>query len=130
MGRPEEPHVRMEGGKVFSHAVRQMIDLLQRACDESSISVDELDLIVPHQANGRILEAIASRLKLQPGRLINRVGMVGNTSSSTIPLVLAELLAQSPRPKGRAGLCAFGGGFTFGAGVVDFVSAGAGSKLE
>ena len=68
--------------------------------------------------NGRILEAVATRLKQPPGRLVNRVKHAGNTSSSTIPLVLAELLQE--RPTGKAGLCAFGGGFTFGAAVLEF----------
>jgi 3-oxoacyl-[acyl-carrier-protein] synthase III len=59
-------------------------------------------------------------LKLPAGRLVNRVRHSGNTSSSTIPLVLAELMAATPPPKGRAGLCAFGGGFTFGAALLEF----------
>jgi 3-oxoacyl-[acyl-carrier-protein] synthase III len=117
-GRREDPHVNMDGLKVFPMAVRQMMSLLERACAESEIKVGDLDHIVPHQANGRILEAVATRLKQPPGRLVNRVKHAGNTSSSTIPLVLAELLRE--QPTGKAGLCAFGGGFTFGAAVLEF----------
>jgi 2-oxoisovalerate dehydrogenase E1 component len=117
-GRREDPHVNMDGLKVFPMAVRQMMSLLERACAESEIKVGDLDHIVPHQANGRILEAVATRLKQPPGRLVNRVKHAGNTSSSTIPLVLAELLRE--QATGKAGLCAFGGGFTFGAAVLEF----------
>lgn len=118
-GRRGNPNVNMDGLKVFPLAVRQMMSLLEKACAESRISVGDLDVIVPHQANGRILEAVASRLAIAPGRLINRVRHSGNTSSSTIPMVLADLLSGGALKKGRAGLCAFGGGFTFGAAVLE-----------
>jgi len=119
-GRPGEPNVNMDGLKVFPMAVRQLISLLRQACEKGHQAVEELDYIIPHQANGRILDAVDQRLKLPSGRLVNRVRHSGNTSSSTIPLVLAELLAGNPSPKGRAGLCAFGGGFTFGAALLEF----------
>jgi 2-oxoisovalerate dehydrogenase E1 component len=118
-GRRGNPNVNMDGLKVFPMAVRQLIALLKQACAEGEIAVEDLDYIVPHQANGRILDAVDQRLKLPKGRLVNRVAYSGNTSSSTIPIVLAELLGESP--KGKAGLCAFGGGFTFGAAVMEWV---------
>ncbi|MBX3746000.1 MAG: transketolase [Verrucomicrobiae bacterium] len=116
-GRRGDPNVNMDGLKVFPMAVRQLIALLKEACAESEIGVEQLDHIVPHQANGRILDAVDQRLKLPRGRLINRVKHAGNTSSSTIPLVLAELLREGAH--GRVGLCAFGAGFTFGAAVME-----------
>lgn len=119
-GRRGDPNVNMDGLKVFPMAVRQLIALLKQACAESAIAVEGLDYIIPHQANGRILEAVDQRLKLPKGRLVNRVRHSGNTSSSSIPLVLAELLGETPAPRGTAGLCAFGGGFTFGAAVMEF----------
>lgn len=118
-GRRGNPNVNMDGLKVFPMAVRQLIALLKQACEEGEIAVEDLDYIVPHQANGRILDAVDQRLKLPKGRLVNRVAHSGNTSSSTIPMVLAELLRENP--KGKAGLCAFGGGFTFGAAVMEWV---------
>lgn len=116
-GRRTDPNVNMDGLKVFPMAVRQLIALLKEACAESDIAVENLDYIVPHQANGRILDAVDQRLKLPKGRLVNRVRHMGNASSSTIPLVLSELLQESA--SGTAGLCAFGGGFTFGAAVME-----------
>ncbi len=118
-GRRESRNVNMDGLKVFPMAVRQLIALLKQACAESEIAVEDLSYIVPHQANGRILDAVDQRLKLPAGRLVNRVRHSGNTSSSTIPLVLGELMRENP--KGHAGLCAFGGGFTFGAAVMEWV---------
>lgn len=116
-GRRPDPNVNMDGLKVFPMAVRQLIALLKEACAEGRIRVEDLDYIVPHQANGRILDAVDQRLKLPKGRLVNRVRNSGNTSSSTIPLVLEELLREGA--SGKAGLCAFGGGFTFGAAVLE-----------
>lgn len=116
-GRRPNAFVNMDGLKVFPMAVRQLIALLKQACAESEIAVESLDHIVPHQANGRILDAVDQRLKLPAGRLVNRVRHTGNTSSSTIPLVLAELLQEGAH--GTVGLCAFGGGFTFGAAVME-----------
>jgi 2-oxoisovalerate dehydrogenase E1 component len=117
-GRRERPNVNMDGLKVFPMAVRQLIALMKQACEECQVPMQELEYIIPHQANGRILEAVDQRLRLPKGRLINRVRNRGNTSSSSIPLVLSELLTE--KPVGRAGLCAFGGGFTFGAAVIEF----------
>lgn len=117
-GRRVDPNVNMDGLKVFPMAVRQLIALLKEACVASEIAVEDLAYIVPHQANGRILDAVDQRLKLPKGRLVNRVRDTGNTSSSTIPIVLSELLSEGA--KGTVGLCAFGGGFTFGAAVMEF----------
>ena len=118
-GRREHPNVNMDGMKVFPMAVRQLLALLKQACAANELVAEDLDYIIPHQANGRILDAVDQRLKMRKGRLVNRVKNSGNTSSSTIPVVLAELLRE--QPKGKAGLCAFGGGFTFGAAVLEFV---------
>lgn len=117
-GRREHPEVNMDGLKVFPMAVRQLIALMKQACEECNVPMESLEYIIPHQANGRILDAVDQRLHLPTGRLVNRVRHLGNSSSSTIPLVLAQILSESP--VGRAGLCAFGGGFTFGAAILAF----------
>ncbi len=113
--------VHMDGVKVFPLAVRQMLALLEQACAESQLGVEDLDLVIPHQANGRIIEAARHRLKDRPERVLNRVTNAGNSSSSTIPLVLADLLRER-KVSGKAGLCAFGAGFTFGAAVAEMVA--------
>jgi 2-oxoisovalerate dehydrogenase E1 component len=107
--------IQMQGRKVFSEAVRTMIASLQRACQLHGLHVDQLDLIVPHQANQRILDAIQHRIA---PRVYSNIRDHGNTSSSSIPLCLAEILPDAPRGD-RFGLCAFGGGFTFGASILE-----------
>lgn len=107
--------VEMDGLKVFPIAVRQMPAILERACAESGLTPASLEWIVPHQANGRIISAVQRQTGLPESKFINNVARYGNTSSSTIPIALAEMMAEGKT--GLAGLCAFGGGFTFGAAV-------------
>ena len=112
--------VEMEGLTVFKLAVRKMIDMLDNACRANGITADELDKIVPHQANERIIEAIRKTIKCPPEKMFNHIRKYGNTSSNTIPIALAELIPEMDSNT-RIGLTAFGGGFTFGAAVIEKV---------
>lgn len=112
--------VRMDGRQVFRIAVRKMIDMLGRACAESGLSLDELSMIVPHQANERIIEAIRKAIKFPTEKVFYYIRDVGNTSSNTIPLSL-EALLQHRHSGDLIGLTAFGGGFTFGAGILEII---------
>jgi 2-oxoisovalerate dehydrogenase E1 component len=107
--------IQMQGKKVFSEAVRSMVASLNRACQLRGLQVDQLDLIVPHQANQRILDAIQTRIR---PRVYSNIRDHGNTSSTSIPLCLSELLPTA-HAGDRFGLCAFGGGFTFGASILE-----------
>ena len=89
---------------------------LHRVCDVEQVAVDDLRMIVPHQANQRILDAIQGRVGAP---VYSNIRDHGNTSSSSIPLCLAELANLSSGD--RLGLCAFGGGFTFGATLLEVV---------
>jgi 2-oxoisovalerate dehydrogenase E1 component len=107
----------MKGQRVFREAVRSMVASLNRVCQRQGIDVDELNLIVPHQANQRIIDAIQSRV----GALVfSNIRCHGNTSSTSIPLCLDEVFPGAKKGD-RFGLCAFGGGFTFGAGILEAV---------
>jgi len=110
--------IEMEGLTVFKLAVRKMIDMLDNACKERSITVNDLNMIVPHQANERIIEAIRKTIKCPPEKMFNHIRKYGNTSSNTIPIALTELIPTLERDA-LIGLTAFGGGFTFGAAVVE-----------
>jgi 2-oxoisovalerate dehydrogenase E1 component len=112
-----EGFIQMKGKKVFTEAVRSMIASLNRVCTQQQIAVDDLSLIVPHQANQRILDAIQNRIG---PRVYSNIRDHGNTSSSSIPLCLADVLPMVAKGD-RLGLCAFGGGFTFGAGILEAV---------
>ncbi len=106
--------VTMDGPKVYLEAVKAMMETLSASAEKAERRPDSLDLYVPHQANQRIINAIRQRMKLEPHRMYSNIADNGNTSSSTIPLCLAELLPDHA-PGEYWGLTAFGGGFTYGA---------------
>lgn len=116
MGSNEK--IEMEGLTVFKLAVRKMIDMLAEACEGRGISVEALDKIVPHQANERIIEAIRKTIHCPPEKMFNHIRKYANTSSNTIPFALVELMPQMQKGS-LIGLTAFGGGFTFGAAVIE-----------
>ena len=110
-------HIGMDGPKVYQVAVRAMIDMLQSAAQEAGIDMSELSLIVPHQANQRIINAVRQRMRVPPEMVYSNIRALGNTSSSTIPLCLAEVLGS--RASGEIiGMTAFGGGFTYAGGII------------
>ncbi|MEO0795285.1 MAG: beta-ketoacyl-ACP synthase 3 [Verrucomicrobiota bacterium] len=111
----------MRGKRVFYDAVRHMTNAMTQACAASGLEMDDLDVIVPHQANQRISRALAKRLSGRPERVWENIRNFGNTSSSSIPLCLSKNWEDLPG-NARVALVAFGGGFTFGAAVLDYVS--------
>lgn len=114
--------LRMDGQRVFREAVRAMSNVAKRACKSAGITVDELRMIVPHQANQRIMEAVASTIGIDESRLASNIRTNGNTSSSSIPLALSDLLEKGTfRPGDKICLCTFGAGFTYGAALVEIV---------
>jgi len=108
----------MDGPRVYTRAVREMLRMLDRAAAGSGVSVADLMHVVPHQANGRIISSIQARSGLPAERFVVNVERWGNTSSSTIPIALAEHLPSGPT--GLGGLVAFGAGLTSGAAIVEF----------
>lgn len=112
-------HVRMRGPEVFRHAVVKLSGVLNEVLEDTGISVDEIDWIVPHQANIRILDATAKKLGIAPGKVIVTVHVHANTSAASVPLAL-----DTARRDGRikAGdlvmIEAMGGGFTWGASLI------------
>ena len=118
IGANDNSKLHMDGKRVFQEAVRRMTEMLSQACARDGVDQGDIDLIVPHQANGRIIEAIRHRLGLSPERVLNNVRDSGNTSSTSIPLCLSSLAIEG-RLNRRVGLTAFGGGFTFGAAILE-----------
>jgi len=108
-------YIQMKGRRVFSEAVRLMVTSLNRACDREGLRVQDLSMVIPHQANQRIIDAIQSRIGV---RVYSNIRKYGNTSSSSIPLCLSDILPAIQKGD-RMGLCAFGGGFTFGACILE-----------
>jgi 2-oxoisovalerate dehydrogenase E1 component len=117
----QKSFIQMKGHRIFQEAVRNMTAMLKKACHDASLPLEQLDCIVPHQANQRIIEAMRERLNFPVEKVYSNICHFGNTSSSSIPICLKEILAT--RKKGeRIGLCAFGGGYTFGAGIIEMVT--------
>jgi 3-oxoacyl-[acyl-carrier-protein] synthase-3 len=111
----------MDGHTTFNKAVKVLADSTREACERSGLGLDEIDLFVYHQANGRILRAVAEKLELPEERVADYVGETGNTSAASIPLTLSLLRDDGRlRPGQRLVLSAVGAGFTWGAGVVEW----------
>jgi 3-oxoacyl-[acyl-carrier-protein] synthase III len=114
-----EQYVWMHGREVFKHAVRQMGESSLQALHEAGLTPDDVALVIPHQANLRIIEATAKRLEVPMERVFVNVDRYGNTSAGTIPIALCEASAQGRlRPGDYVLLTAFGGGLTWGSAVV------------
>jgi 2-oxoisovalerate dehydrogenase E1 component len=123
-GSVGEERIFMDGPAIYQKAVRAMMKSLDLAAKRAGFEADKLDLIVPHQANQRIINAVRQRMKLDKERVYSMIEQYGNTSSSTIPLCLERLLAERDgEGAGPAtyGLTAFGGGFTYAGAVLEFI---------
>jgi 3-oxoacyl-[acyl-carrier-protein] synthase-3 len=108
-------HLRMEGREVFKHAVGMITDVIVDAFDKAQLSVEEIDWLVPHQANIRIIEGSAKKLCIPMEKVVVTVDQHGNTSAASIPLALAAATADGRIKQGDLVLLeAMGGGFTWG----------------
>jgi len=117
----DERFIHMEGHDTFNKAVRVLTESTQQACEQAGVTLDDIDLFVYHQANGRILKSVAEKLELESERVADYIGETGNTSAASIPLVLSLLREDGRlRPGQRLVLSAVGAGFTWGAAVVDW----------
>jgi 3-oxoacyl-[acyl-carrier-protein] synthase-3 len=113
--------LRMKGKEVFRHAVVNLADVLNEVLTASGHSADEVDWVVPHQANKRILDATARKLGLDPARVVVTVDQHANTSAASVPLALDTAVKDGRIKRGDLlVLEAMGGGFTWGAAVVRY----------
>ena len=108
-------YLRMNGKEVFRHAVVNLSSVIQEALDGVGLTADDLDWIVPHQANQRILDSTARRLGLPRDKIISTIADHANTSAASVPLALAHAVADGRIKPGHLVLMeAMGGGFTWG----------------
>jgi 3-oxoacyl-[acyl-carrier-protein] synthase-3 len=113
--------IHMSGNDVFKHAVRAMESVAVEALEAAGRSASELDLLVPHQANYRIIDATARRLGLPMEKVFVNLDRYGNTSSASIPLALDEARRSGRiKPGDLVEMVTFGGGFTWAAAVVEW----------
>ena len=112
-------HLRMQGNQVFRHAVVNISEAVVAAAADAGIAVADVDWFIPHQANKRILEGVARRLGIDEAKVISTVAQHANTSAASIPLALAQGVADGRIKPGQLLLMeAMGGGLTWGACVV------------
>jgi len=114
-------YVKMAGREVFKHAVRMMAEASDRALDAAKLTGADVDLLIPHQANVRIIEATAKHANIPMEKVFVNVDRYGNTSSASIPIALDEAIECGRVKEGSTVLlAAFGAGFTWGSMVVRF----------
>jgi 3-oxoacyl-[acyl-carrier-protein] synthase-3 len=122
----EERVVRMAGAIVYRHAIDRMEEACRDLLERAGLAVDDVELVVAHQANGRIISALGDRLGLEPARVAHYVGELGNTSAASIPLALSLAEDEGRLPdEGHVVLTSFGGGFCWGAGLLTYGATGA-----
>jgi 3-oxoacyl-[acyl-carrier-protein] synthase-3 len=111
--------LRMQGNQVFRHAVVNIAEAVIAATKAAGVELGEIDWFIPHQANQRILDGVGKRLGIDPSRVISTVERHANTSAASIPLAMAEAVADGRIKPGQLLLLeAMGGGLTWGAAVV------------
>lgn len=111
--------IEMEGKEVFKHAVDKLSSSLEEALIASNKNIDELDYLVPHQANQRIILAVADRMKIDVSKVVSTVKDHGNTSAASIPLALENAINSNKILNGNLiGIQAIGGGLSWGASII------------
>jgi 3-oxoacyl-[acyl-carrier-protein] synthase III len=116
-------YIDMAGQEVFKHAVRRMQGAALECIERAGMTPDQVKWIVPHQANVRIIDAIAKRLEIPEDRIFITVHKYGNTSASAVAIALDELLQEKPLEEGdHLLLVVFGAGFTWGSCILTKVS--------
>ncbi len=112
-------HLRMLGKEVFRHAVVNLSDVVKETLAAVNMSADQIDWLVPHQANKRIIDGTARKLGMSTEKVVMTVDHHGNTSAASVPLALAEAVADGRIKRGDVVLMeAMGGGFTWGSALV------------
>ncbi len=116
-----DPFLRMDGQAVFKFAVRVLADVAKECCDAAKVAPNEIDWLIPHQANIRIIEATAKKMHLPMERVVVTVDQHGNTSAASVPLALDAAVRDGRIQRGqKIMLEGVGGGFTWGAALIEF----------
>ncbi|MFP4392593.1 MAG: beta-ketoacyl-ACP synthase III [Desulfohalobiaceae bacterium] len=113
--------IHMKGRELFRHAVRGMAEISQKILDRNGLSVQDIDLFIPHQANLRIIEALAKKMEYPMENVFVNVDRMGNTSAASVIIALSEAwMLGRIRPGDTVLLAVFGAGLTWGAGLLRF----------
>ncbi len=116
---PSSNYLKMNGSEVFKFATRVLPEAVEAVAKRAGLKLEEIDYIIPHQANYRIIETAAKKLHINSDRIINNIERLGNTSTASIPLALEEIYREGRlKAKDKIILVGFGAGLTFGANLI------------
>ena len=105
---------KLNGKKVFKHAVKRFPEVIEEALEKNSLTVDHISLLIPHQSNLRITQAVAKRLGLGMDKIYSNIDRYGNTTAASIPIALDEAIEEERIKDGDIVIfAAFGAGFTW-----------------
>jgi 3-oxoacyl-[acyl-carrier-protein] synthase-3 len=109
----------MNGRDVFKNAVARFPEVIQEAMDKNNLNIDDIKLIIPHQANLRIIQAIAKRMNISMEKIYSNIQKYGNTTAASIPIALCEAYNEGKIQKGDyIILAAFGAGYTWASAAI------------
>ena len=109
---------KMEGNVVFKHAVRNMSEIATKAVEAAGLTLEDINWLVPHQANTRIIDAVGRQLGIDASKVVVNIQKFGNTTAASIPLALKEAVTDGRIKKGdNILIVAFGAGLTWGSSV-------------
>lgn len=118
-GESREPYILMDGQETFKFAVNSIVNDIKEVIEKAGLQIEDINYVVPHQANIRIIDFASKRLKISKEKFVVNIDKYGNTSSASIPIALAELNASGKLKRGDIiVMCAFGGGLSSAACVI------------
>jgi 3-oxoacyl-[acyl-carrier-protein] synthase-3 len=113
----------MNGRAIYEFAVNAVPEAVRAACSDAGITVEDIDFLIPHQANMRIIKSAAERLGMAPEKIVSNVNEMGNTSAASIPLAMWQALKRGQIQVGSTcALVGFGGGLTWGSAIVKWTA--------
>lgn len=118
---PKKVYMSINGREIYQLAVRRIVELVEDCLDKCDLTMDQIDMFIPHQMNARIIESVGKRLKFAENHVFINIEKYGNTSAASIPIALADCLKEGKIKSGDIVLlAAFGAGLTWGANVIQF----------
>lgn len=120
-GEDVEPYVKMQGIKVFKFATKALNDGIEKALELANLTIDDIKVIIPHQANERIIKQVSKGNDIPLNKFYLNIDRYGNTSSASIPIAISEAIADGAIQKGdKVLLVGFGAGLTWGSAIIEF----------
>jgi 3-oxoacyl-[acyl-carrier-protein] synthase-3 len=110
--------IKMDGKKVYQFAVDAMEQAIRKVLDDAGLTSDDIDMIIPHQANERIIQSVSKSMGIPMEKFMLNLSEYGNTSAASIPLTISEYFDQNDRKHKKILLVGFGGGFTWGSAIL------------